>query len=56
MCAHVPESDVVAAVAAGAADVEAVGAATDAGTGCGDCVVDIEDILAEEAPRTGLAA
>ncbi|MEV8456921.1 (2Fe-2S)-binding protein [Streptomyces sp. NPDC052095] len=49
LCAHVPESEVLAAVAAGATDVTAVGTATEAGTGCGDCVADIEDVLAERA-------
>ncbi|WP_223206504.1 (2Fe-2S)-binding protein [Streptomyces xanthii] len=49
LCARVPESEVVAAVRAGATDVTSVGDATDAGTGCGDCLVDIEDLLAERA-------
>ncbi|MFJ6786922.1 (2Fe-2S)-binding protein [Streptomyces angustmyceticus] len=47
LCARVPEDEVVAAVEAGATDLEEVRAATEANTGCGDCAADIEDILAE---------
>ncbi|MEB8340260.1 (2Fe-2S)-binding protein [Streptomyces endophyticus] len=47
LCSRVPESEVVAAVAAGACDVATVSVLTEAGTGCGDCLVDIEEVLAE---------
>lgn len=45
VCADVSESEVLAAKAAGAADLAALRAATGANTGCGDCSCDLEDLL-----------
>jgi bacterioferritin-associated ferredoxin len=38
-------------IAAGARDVEEIGARCDAGTGCGGCVEEIEDLLDAVAPH-----
>ena len=46
MCLHVTECEVLAAVEAGACDLEGVREATGANTGCGDCAHDIEDLIA----------
>ncbi|MEU7601877.1 (2Fe-2S)-binding protein [Streptomyces sp. NPDC040724] len=45
LCARVPESVILSAVAAGARDVCALREATGANTGCGDCLMDLEEIL-----------
>ena len=47
MCLHVTECEVLAAVEAGACDLEGVREATGANTGCGDCAHDIEDLIAD---------
>ncbi|MFD8233381.1 (2Fe-2S)-binding protein [Streptomyces sp. NPDC059696] len=46
LCARVPESEIVAAIRAGQRDAAAVRDETGAGSGCGDCVVEIEDLIA----------
>lgn len=45
LCARVPESVILSAVAAGARDVGSLREATGANTGCGDCLVDLEELL-----------
>ncbi|GHG93724.1 (2Fe-2S)-binding protein [Streptomyces lanatus] len=45
LCAHVPESVILAAKASGARDVPALRRATGANTGCGDCLPDLEELL-----------
>lgn len=47
MCLHVTEREVLAAVEAGACDLESVRDATGANTGCGDCAHDIVDLIAD---------
>ncbi|WP_406503731.1 (2Fe-2S)-binding protein [Streptomyces sp. NBC_00212] len=50
LCAHITEGEVLTAVDGGAHDVSSVRDMTEASSGCGDCTVDIEDLIAE---RTG---
>ncbi|EIV90990.1 (2Fe-2S)-binding protein [Frankia sp. QA3] len=38
-------------ISAGARDVDEIGERCNAGTGCGGCVEEIEDLLDEAAPR-----
>jgi NAD(P)H-nitrite reductase large subunit len=45
LCAHVPESVILAARASGIRDVPALRQATAANTGCGDCLTDLEELL-----------
>ncbi|WP_030020008.1 (2Fe-2S)-binding protein [Streptomyces monomycini] len=45
VCAHVRESEIVAAVARGCRDLAAVREATSANTGCGDCCEDVEEVM-----------
>ena len=44
------------AIDAGAASVEALGAATRAGTGCGSCKTELAQILSKHAPAPKVAA
>ncbi|MEW2608720.1 (2Fe-2S)-binding protein [Streptomyces sp. NPDC047880] len=46
LCARVPESEIMAAIRAGHRDAAAVRDETGAGSGCGDCVVEVEDLIA----------
>ena len=46
-CEVVTRDEIATAIDAGADSVEAVGAATAAGTGCGGCHSSIETLLAE---------
>ncbi|MGA0532739.1 molybdopterin-dependent oxidoreductase [Hansschlegelia sp. KR7-227] len=58
-CHGVPQSAISAAIAAGACDAAAVGAATKAGTNCGSCLPEIRRMLAAErakAPAADVAA
>jgi bacterioferritin-associated ferredoxin len=48
-CRVVSDRAVRAAISAGAASVEEVGALSGAGTGCGGCVPSVEALLAEAA-------
>jgi bacterioferritin-associated ferredoxin len=50
ICSAVTEREILSAVADGAATVEAVAEATDAGLGCGTCHDHIEDLLSGRAP------
>lgn len=50
ICAQVRESEIRAAIAAGARDEYAVGDACGAGTGCGGCRADIADLIADQHP------
>jgi bacterioferritin-associated ferredoxin len=47
ICHAVTDDEVAAAVGMGATTVEAVGKATDAGTGCGSCQDHLEDLIGE---------
>lgn len=47
-CFDVSEDKIREAIRNGADTVEAVGEATQAGTGCGGCISRIEEIIAEE--------
>ena len=54
-CHQVSEASLVAAIAAGAASVAALGQATKAGTGCGSCKGELEQLLqAREKPERAL--
>lgn len=44
-CHKVKQSTIVEAIAAGADSVEKIGAMTQAGTGCGNCRVELEKLL-----------
>ncbi|MFC7923912.1 (2Fe-2S)-binding protein [Streptomyces cinereoruber] len=46
LCARVPESAILAAKCSGVRDVPALRLATGANTGCGDCLPDLEELLA----------
>ncbi|MGK4585459.1 (2Fe-2S)-binding protein [Kitasatospora sp. HPMI-4] len=46
LCAEVRESEILAAISEGVADLSALRAATAANTGCGDCRPDLEELLA----------
>ena len=48
-CAVVSDRTIRSAMAAGAADVDAVGQRCGAGTACGGCVPGIEELLADAA-------
>lgn len=48
-CFNVTEEEIRKAVKNGAHTVEAVGEATNAGTGCGGCLSQIQEIIDEEA-------
>ncbi|SNQ49450.1 BFD-like (2Fe-2S) protein [Frankia canadensis] len=50
-CFAVSDRTLRAVIAAGARDVDEIGERCDAGTGCGGCVEEIEDLLDESAPR-----
>ncbi|THA51724.1 nitrite reductase [Streptomyces sp. A1136] len=45
LCAHVPESVILAAKCSGVRDIPALRLATGANTGCGDCLPDLEELL-----------
>lgn len=45
LCARVTESTVLLAKAAGIHDVAGLRRATGANTGCGDCLLDVEELL-----------
>ncbi|MFS0696661.1 bacterioferritin-associated ferredoxin [Streptomyces nitrosporeus] len=47
LCRHVRESVILAAMGGGSRDLESLHRETGAGTGCGDCVADLEDLLQE---------
>lgn len=47
LCHAVRDRDLDAAIAEGASTVEEVGRACGAGTGCGACIPDVEDRLAQ---------
>lgn len=53
MCAHVRESEILAAAARGCCDLAAVREETSANTGCGDCAEDVEELLAYATPLSG---
>jgi bacterioferritin-associated ferredoxin len=55
ICARVRECEVREVIAAGAVDVEAVGEACGAGTGCGSCVERICGLIREVAPAAELS-
>ncbi|MER8062224.1 nitrite reductase [Streptomyces sp. SID8366] len=46
LCARVPESEIMAAIGAGHRDAAAVRDETGAGSGCGGCVAEVEDLIA----------
>ncbi|MEW1824563.1 (2Fe-2S)-binding protein [Streptomyces sp. NPDC088196] len=48
LCAHVRESVVVAALRAGSRDETAIRNATGAGSGCGDCLMDVADLIVDQ--------
>jgi len=50
-CHRVTQADVTCAIAEGAASVEAIGAATKAGTGCGSCKTELAQLLARTPPN-----
>ena len=52
---RVRRSTLVAAVASGAATLEALQAATKAGLGCGTCRIDLLELLAASPEPEGLA-
>jgi NAD(P)H-nitrite reductase large subunit len=47
LCAHVTEGAILQAAVAGARDVRSIRDVTGANTGCGDCLADVEEILAD---------
>jgi NAD(P)H-nitrite reductase large subunit len=47
ICHHVTEGQLISACGDGAATADDVQTRTYAGTGCGDCAYDIEEIVAE---------
>ena len=49
-CMQVTRGEIVAAIRAGARTVDDLKEATQAGTGCGSCVFDLEDLLAAHGP------
>ncbi|ATW50685.1 (2Fe-2S)-binding protein [Streptomyces peucetius] len=51
LCARVPESELMLAALRWPGDPAAVGAATGAGSGCGDCVEEVAEIA--RLSRTG---
>ncbi|KPI00281.1 BFD domain protein (2Fe-2S)-binding domain protein [Actinobacteria bacterium OK074] len=55
LCARVRESVIVAALRAGSRDESAIRTATGAGSGCGDCLVEVADLIldAEHPVRPG---
>lgn len=53
LCHAVRDRELDAAIAEGAATVEEVGRACGAGTGCGACIPDVEDRLAQHTPTCG---
>jgi nitrite reductase (NADH) large subunit len=55
-CNRVCASQIKEAIDAGAASVEAIGAATRAGTGCGSCKTELAQILSKHAPPPKVAA
>ena len=52
-CFQVGVKQIIAAIEAGAASVEAIGAALKAGTNCGSCKSDIRTLLAKTPPSSG---
>ncbi|MCM3924078.1 (2Fe-2S)-binding protein [Frankia sp. AiPs1] len=50
-CFAVSDRTLRTVIAAGARDVDEIGARCDAGTGCGGCVEEIEDLIDAVAPR-----
>ncbi|MFF5026872.1 (2Fe-2S)-binding protein [Streptomyces collinus] len=54
LCSRVSEGELVEAIRAGHRDVAALREATGANTGCGDCLEDLEDLLAQEAEERTL--
>jgi bacterioferritin-associated ferredoxin len=50
-CFAVSDRTLREVIAAGARDVDEIGERCDAGTGCGGCVEEIEDLLDGAAPR-----
>jgi bacterioferritin-associated ferredoxin len=50
-CFAVSDRTLREVIAAGACDVDEIGQRCDAGTGCGGCVEEIEDLLGRSAPR-----
>ncbi|WP_433386929.1 (2Fe-2S)-binding protein [Micromonospora sp. KLBMP9576] len=46
LCQHVREDEILAAIERGHRDLPAVRLETGANSGCGDCAIDIEDLLA----------
>ncbi|MEU9210495.1 (2Fe-2S)-binding protein [Streptomyces sp. NPDC048415] len=53
LCSRVSEGELIEAIHAGHQDVAALREATGANTGCGDCLEDLEDLLAHEAEGNG---
>lgn len=53
LCHAVRDRELDAAIAEGASTVEEVGRACGAGTGCGSCIPDVEDRLAQHAHACG---
>ena len=47
LCAHVTEGVILQAAGAGARDVPSIREVTGANTGCGDCLADVEELLAD---------
>lgn len=45
LCAHVRESEIVAAARNGCHDLPSIRDRTSANTGCGDCAEDVEELL-----------
>ncbi|NEB74287.1 nitrite reductase [Streptomyces sp. SID14478] len=45
LCADVRESEVLSAIAAGICDIPTLRETTSANTGCGDCIIDLEELL-----------
>jgi bacterioferritin-associated ferredoxin len=56
ICHAVTDDEVVAAIDLGATTVEAVGSATNAGTGCGCCQDHLEDLIDERCQACPMAA
>ncbi|MGW6603990.1 (2Fe-2S)-binding protein [Streptomyces sp. NPDC055036] len=51
LCARVTEGELIRAAARWSGDTEAIGEATGAGTGCGDCVDEVAEIAASSLSR-----
>ncbi|MFF9393454.1 (2Fe-2S)-binding protein [Streptomyces griseoluteus] len=52
LCFQVSEGELIEAIRAGHRDVDALREATGANTGCGDCLEDLEDLLAHEGQES----